>query len=210
MRTLIIIFLVLFSFSENWRLFTIFNYASKHCIIYNMDNNTQWEQHKMRGTAKKDEKKRNYRLVKLLTNQGFSFNAENDTIVICLQNPEFGNEPLEMYALTSLCEIQSKGKNLITRDILSPAITDSLKHTLIELNESAFRELYNSFAAHSLELPPKRISRIVIHGGRVSESSLWLYSMEPSIIVLSAIRSGDSVDQLIGLIKEYEWKVLNL
>lgn len=209
----------------NWGLYTILNDASSRQVVFAMDNNERITSFKLGGKIKNNVRKRNRRMASLLSNLGFSYNESEDTIVISVQYPEYGVSPLELDATSSRCELHLKREESFMKDFSSAAKDDSLNIILSDLKSiidkkiiqlvsyndtTALYKLYKAFAVKALELPPKRVYRIILQEGRVIESNAWYYSIEPSVTIKGKIKSGDSLEQLYRQIEETKIKIQRL
>lgn len=220
----ILLLILLFSSIGNRPLINMLNEASNHHIIFDKSR-IQIKENNLRGLKKRYERKQNKRLTILLENLEFSYNSDNDTIVIYMQYPEFGNTPIVLDASSSRCEIHFERKNVRKRAVVLQPETASLNQALKGLNDyidrkvvqliskndtTAFRELYEWFAIQGTDLPPKCACRIAIREGTVIDSNVWFFSIEPSITFLGKINPGDSLEQIHGQIEEIKKRTLSL
>lgn len=220
----IILLILLFSSMGNRSLINMLNEASNHRIIFD-ESRIQLKESNLRGLEKRCERKQNKRLTILLENLEFSYNSDNDTIVIYMQYPEFGNTPIVLDASSSRCEIHFERKNVRKRAVVLQPEKASLNQALKSLNDfidrkvvqliskndtTAFRELNEWFAIQVMELPPKCAYRIAIREGTVIDSNVWFFSIEPSITFWGKINPGDSLEQVHGQIEEIKNRTLSL
>lgn len=215
MKTLLLI-LMLLSFPLNGgKLWKYLFQASKEYIDYDFDNDIQSVKHGDRLFSKKRIKE----MSKILVEQGFSICPQNDTILIFLHfNPEFVGYPETIDAFSLSCELHLRLKRdnncYVTNapDSLicfSPGerlyeefdlLVEKKVQQYIRANDvSSFLKLYQMFTGITIPPSPEDAFRIIIHEGRVYDSSHWEYSIAPvrMIIAGETIKPEDTVDRII-------------